>query len=197
VHPDFGANRPSSPERTLPSPFRILYTPNTRTPVVERTLHALAEFAKRAPVEVIVTVVLGRHEARLRPRVERAAPAGSVIHGWTDQMPALFTQSHLLIGKAGGATVQQALASACPMLVDYVVPGQEEGNAQLLCGLGAGAMMPPPAQLAGYLDDLAAHGGELWRKLRQAACDHGDGGAAHAVANLAVELAQRAASSSD
>ena len=39
---------------------------------------------------------------------------------------------HLVISKAGGATVQEAIAARCPMIVNQVIPGQEEGNARLI-----------------------------------------------------------------
>jgi processive 1,2-diacylglycerol beta-glucosyltransferase len=61
------------------------------------------------------------------------------VLGWTNQMPELMMSHHLVISKAGGATVQEAIAARCPMIVNQVIPGQEEGNAELIwrCGLGA------------------------------------------------------------
>ena len=61
--------------------------------------------------------------------------------GWSEELPRLLRSSHLLISKAGGATVQEAFSAGCPMLVNHVIPGQEEGNARYLvetnCGLVA------------------------------------------------------------
>jgi len=61
------------------------------------------------------------------------------VLGWTNQMPELMMSHHLIISKAGGATVQEAIAARIPMIVNQVIPGQEEGNAELIwrCGLGA------------------------------------------------------------
>jgi len=193
VHPAFGAERPAAaPEPRLPDPFRILYTPSTKTPVVTHTFAALSEFARDAPVDVELTVVLGRHETRLREIAESAAPEGTEILGWTDRIPELLGASHLLIGKAGGASVQEALCSACPMLVNYVVPGQEEGNAERLCAAGAGAMMPTPDKLVAYLDDLVADGGARWLAMRSNAFRAGRPDAAATVAGIAIELATKA-----
>ena len=47
-------------------------------------------------------------------------------------MPELMMSHHLVISKAGGATVQEAIAARCPMIVNQVIPGQEEGNAELI-----------------------------------------------------------------
>ena len=56
-----------------------------------------------------LTVTVGRDET-LRARIEQIArDAGREIeiHGWTDRMPELVMSHHILIGKAGGATVQE------------------------------------------------------------------------------------------
>jgi processive 1,2-diacylglycerol beta-glucosyltransferase len=55
-------------------------------------------------------------------------------------MPALMTSHHIFIGKAGGATVQEAIAAQIPFLVSHVVPGQEEGNIALIEQSGIGTL---------------------------------------------------------
>jgi hypothetical protein len=72
---------------------------------------------------------------RLREYGERAR-----IYGWTNQMPRRLMSHHLVIGKAGGAMVQEAIAARCPMIVNQVIPGQEEGNAELIETLDIGAV---------------------------------------------------------
>jgi hypothetical protein len=52
---------------------------------------------------------------------------------------------HVVISKAGGATTQEAIAARCPMIVNQIVPGQEEGNYELLRRTGAGALATTPA----------------------------------------------------
>jgi processive 1,2-diacylglycerol beta-glucosyltransferase len=194
VHPAFGGARPRRPESALPSPFRILYAPSTKTPVMVTTLNALRTSIEQSSTEIELTVVLGRHETRLRPHAENTTPQGTEIIGWTDRMPELLGSHHLVIGKAGGASVQESLAAACPMLINYVVPGQEEGNAEQLCAAGAGAMMPAPDALADYLSDLFANSGERWLQMRTASHSHGEAGATAAagVARLAEALAAEA-----
>ena len=46
-------------------------------------------------------------------------------------MPELMMSNHLVISKAGSAIVQEAIAARCPMIINQVIPGQEEGNAEL------------------------------------------------------------------
>jgi len=40
----------------------------------------------------------------------------------------------------GGATVQETIAARCPMVINHVVSGQEEGNAQLIVETSSGAI---------------------------------------------------------
>ena len=53
---------------------------------------------------------------------------------------ACLHASHLLIGKAGGATVQETIAAGCPMIINHVVSGQEEGNARLIVETNSGVV---------------------------------------------------------
>ena len=46
----------------------------------------------------------------------------------------------LLISKAGGATVQEAIPAGCPMIVNHIIPGQEEGNARYLVETNSGTV---------------------------------------------------------
>jgi processive 1,2-diacylglycerol beta-glucosyltransferase len=104
------------------------------------SLRALDLVRRLLELDVDLTVTVGRNE-KLHHAVQSAAGTRAIeIFGWTDQLPRLFKTSHLLIGKAGGATVQEAVAAACPMIVNHVVSGQEEGNAQLIVQTNSGAV---------------------------------------------------------
>jgi processive 1,2-diacylglycerol beta-glucosyltransferase len=124
--------------RPLPPgpPWRILYLPSASKRTVGKVVRRLT-----ALDGVHLTVVTGRHR-HLHDFLKRAdVPMSSFsLHGWTDRMPELLAESHLFIGKAGGAIVQETLAIARPMIISHVVAGQEEGNVELLADLGAGAL---------------------------------------------------------
>ena len=86
-------------------------------------------------------------DRRLRKSVENirmltACPFNIV--GWSEELPRLLRTSHLLISKAGGAIVQEAMAAACPMIINHVIPGQEEGNARFLVETNCGALALTP-----------------------------------------------------
>ncbi len=101
-----------------------------------------------------LTVVAGR-DTRLHGALRRAV-AGAIdprtgratVMGWTREVPELLNSHHLVISKAGGATVQEAIAAGCPMLFSQVSPGQEEGNARLLLDADAGRLTPTSDDVA-------------------------------------------------
>ena len=157
VPPRFSRDRPVRPDCAPP---RVLYMINAGK---DQAPGIVARLLQVEPLHLTVTV--GKDEV-LRARIEEAAQhAGKPveIHGWTQQMPELLMTHHVLIGKAGGATVQECTAACTPMLMTQVVPGQEEGNAQLLFQNECGALCPTPDALAEKIERLFANGAAEWR----------------------------------
>ena len=91
------------------------------------------------------------------------------LFGWTPEMPRLMAENHLLISKAGGATVQETLAARTPMIITQIVPGQEEGNARLILESRAGALATTPPQIAATVRRAFADGAQEWIAWQQAA----------------------------
>lgn len=151
-------------ERSPPSPPRVLYMINAgrdRAGGIVRRLLAID------PLHLTVTV--GRDEA-LRAEVGQiAAELGRPveIHGWTDRMPELLMNHHILIGKAGGAAVQETIAARTPMLLTQIVPGQEEGNAKLILQNQCGALCESADALGSTLEKIFHNGATRWREWEQ------------------------------
>jgi len=157
VPPRFARDRP---ERAAPTPPRILYMINAGKGQAPKLVERLLRIAG-----IHLTVTVGRDE-KLREKIEAvAARVGQPveIHGWTNQMPELLMTHHILIGKAGGAAVQETIAACTPMLMTSVVPGQEEGNAQLLFQNQCGALCPTPDAMAARIEQLFAANEAEWR----------------------------------
>lgn len=116
-----------------------------------------------------ITVTAGRDDQLVASLQAVAARAGRNVHvyGWTDQIPQLLMENHLLISKAGGATVQEALAAKTPMVISQVVPGQEEGNARLLIEHGCGVLAEGDAAIVQTVADLFADGAARWKQKLQ------------------------------
>jgi processive 1,2-diacylglycerol beta-glucosyltransferase len=108
-------------------------------------------------------------------------------------MPALMGSHHVFIGKAGGATVQEAIAAQIPFLVSHVVPGQEEGNIVLIQQTGIGALASSsPDQVCNILKGALANGATVWRAWRANLAAMQKPSASRAIARFLIERAGRA-----
>jgi len=144
---------------------RVLYIINSGT-------HHAVETATRllAESDWSVTCAVGRDETLFRrlTALARDRPQPATILGWTDQIPRLLMTHHAVVSKAGGATTQEAIAARCPMIVNQIVPGQEEGNYELLRRTGAGALAETPVIVLATLRQAFAARGALWHRWRRA-----------------------------
>lgn len=137
-----------------------------------RVLYMISAGTGRAPeitrrlsqLDIDLTVTVGRTES-LRKVIADAAGAHPVnIVGWTEHLPELLCQNHVVIGKAGGATVQEAVAAGCPMIINHIVSGQEEGNAQLIVSTNSGTIARAPTEVAAQVEQLFSNDARLWRQ---------------------------------
>jgi UDP-N-acetylglucosamine:LPS N-acetylglucosamine transferase len=143
---------------TLPSRPLVLYMINAGTRRAPETVAGLLR------LNIDLTVTVGRDE-KLRRAIERVVGDRKVdIIGWTDQLPSLLGESHLLIGKAGGATVQETIAVGCPMIINHVVSGQEEGNARLIVETGSGVIAHSPAEVVAQVEAAFSGDAKQWRQ---------------------------------
>jgi processive 1,2-diacylglycerol beta-glucosyltransferase len=127
------------------------------------TRRAAEQLQRLLALNVEPTVTVGRDE-RLRRKIASVAAGHSAkILGWTDDLPRLLFENHLLIGKAGGATVQEAIAARCPMIINHIVSGQEEGNAQLIKETGSGTIAYLPSEVTRLVEQALADEARLWR----------------------------------
>lgn len=88
----------------------------------------------------VQTVVVCGHAEDLRRRVEflvRDEPDRFRVLGYSDRMFELMQMADLFIGKPGGLTTAEALASGLPMVIFSPIPGQEERNSDHLLEEGA------------------------------------------------------------
>lgn len=164
VHPHF-TELPKLPATATCDPFRILYFPTSKKPTIRRVMRAVLD----THPSTTITIVLGRNVRKLYGRAKEIKdlyPNRVTIKGWTKKVPELLTSHHIAIGKAGGATVHEALAASCPMLIHHLVPGQEEGNLELLKQIGAGQYVDTPSEIKAALQHLMADSGKEWRTLK-------------------------------
>jgi UDP-N-acetylglucosamine:LPS N-acetylglucosamine transferase len=143
---------------------RILYVINTGKKKAGKVIERLLEIP-----DTQLTLTVGRDPELKASLTERTREhAGRVrIFGWTNQMPQLMLTSHLIIGKAGGAFVQETIAAKCPMIVNQVIAGQEEGNARLITDNDIGAVAERNREVPDLVKDAFAHKARLWQEWRR------------------------------
>lgn len=143
------------------NPFRLLYMINPGGQVSPELIRGLTGIPN-----LRLTITVGKDQ-RLRQKVEGLrADCGSEIEiiGWTDQLPQMMLESHLLLSKAGGATTQEAIAAKCPMIINQVVPGQEEGNARLIAETKSGTLASSPEAIIAGVRRAMADDLRVWNE---------------------------------
>lgn len=170
---------------------RILYLPSTPGRHVAATLEALRPLLLSG---VKLTMPVGKHGSRLYQVLRRfidTMPSGCVeIIGWTKRIPELLRTHDVVICKAGGAILHEVLAARIPAVIDYVVPGQEEGNAEMLTSRGCGIRTHSPAETVGAAASILAHDGAAGRRMRAAMTPISVPDAAIKTAQAALKLAK-------
>jgi processive 1,2-diacylglycerol beta-glucosyltransferase len=164
VNPFFAENQQEAvPAPEAGGPIKILYIINTGKKKSGKAIDRLLEIPR-----VHLTITAGRDaelKEKLVRRTERFGERVRVL-GWTNQMPRLMLSHHLVVTKAGGATVQEAIAGRCPMILNQVIPGQEDGNAQLVKELDAGVVADKNREVAEWIAKAFAGEGRLWKTWR-------------------------------
>lgn len=146
-------------------PFSVLYFTTGRKPQIE----SVGEPVLRCP-GTSITLILGKNFRRLYPAAKKLKdkyPGRVKILGWSKRIPSLLCRHHLVVGKAGGATVHECIAASIPMLIHHLVPGQEEGNLALLRSIGGGDLADTPAKLERKLQGLLENDCREWKRWKR------------------------------
>jgi processive 1,2-diacylglycerol beta-glucosyltransferase len=135
-------------------------------------------------------VVCGRNASARRRlvlaslKLERPGDFDVTIKGFVaqPQMAELLNACDLLVSKPGGLTTTEAMAAGCPFLVadPFLIPGQEEGNAEFLVQAGIGERAATPEEVAGKIVSLSTNP-EVLRSMSQAGLAHAKPQAAKAI----------------
>lgn len=102
-----------------------------------------------------LVVVCGRNE-QLKSKLHKMLPglSGNVkVLGYINNIQDLMATCDLMIGKAGGLTSSEAMASGLPMFIIDPIPGQEERNAEFLEGAGAARLVRGHRDLIQQVDN--------------------------------------------
>lgn len=181
-------------------PVRRAFTASTLSAPTEQTLHILyaCYISRRRSLEQVaamratfpeahITVLAGDFAPLFRRNFAADIAAGRLtVLQQTQEMPRLFATHHVYIGKAGAATVFEGYSARIPLFINYALPGQEQGNLELLEGDNAGRAVRSTADLLAALHRLCGKGQGSWEHYRNAQRAAARSGAAARIAD-AVE----------
>lgn len=140
---------------------RVLYIINAANSAAPQLVRRLAGLP-----EIQLTVTVGR-SAGLKISVEkirRTVTQEFETVDWSDELPRLLRTNHLVISKAGGATVQEAMAAACPLIINHIIPGQEEGNARFIVNANSGIVASTHDAVIAAVQKAFANDAAQWRE---------------------------------
>jgi len=176
---------PAPPPRN--GAWNLLFFPGGPSDRAIKTLELLATLDG-----VSVSVITGRREDTRAALTKARLPRQGALIGWTDKMPELMGSHHIFIGKAGGATVQEAIAAQIPFLVSHIVPGQEEGNIALIQQSAIGALASQsPDHVLHIVKGAMANEAGLWRTWRKNLLHIQKPSASRKIASFLLERAEQ------
>ncbi|NUM25211.1 MAG: glycosyltransferase [Candidatus Buchananbacteria bacterium] len=138
-------------------------------------------------------VVAGR-DKDLKEAIESSdlkTKSNTKVFGFVSNMDELMTVSDVIFSKAGGLTVSECMAKALPMIINKVIPGQEEDNVTYLVDKGAAVRVKDFNEVGGVVSELLADPAKI-ALMRQAAKSIGRPNSAIAVADFVLKkIAQK------
>jgi len=135
-----------------------------------------------APIQV--AVVCGRDENLFRELTHFEWHIPAYIYEYSDQVATLMKASDLLLCKAGGLIVTEALASGLPMMLTEIIPGQETGNAEYVTAYGAADMAESSIAILECMNHLMKDDQALLKKRAANARFLGQPESAYAAADI-------------
>lgn len=114
-----------------------------------------------APVQILI--VCGKDEKMYKSinNVINTVRNPITCFGYVNNIEKLMTAADLIVTKAGGLTVSEALTKGLPLLIYKPIPGQEEENAIYIKQIGSGKICHNFAELESTMDYLLKYSFEL------------------------------------
>ncbi len=161
IAPRFAPFRGTSTE-----PFSILYAAQAPFHQVKDELKSLLAHSSRCRL----TILAGAKYKCLRSWLHTLPEAESrevTLLEHSSEMDRLFREHQLYIGKAGAASVFEAYQSALPLIINFTIPGQEQGNLELIRLDGTGLYAEGGSALCAALDRLLSDDAKQLKAMRE------------------------------
>ncbi|MDR3542125.1 MAG: glycosyltransferase [Desulfosporosinus sp.] len=111
-----------------------------------------------------------------------------VRFNFVNNVDELMTAADIIITKAGGLTVSEALTKHIPMILFKPLPGQEENNARFVEEIGAGRIAFSDGHFVELMNELIANPTEI-KKMSTASIQAFPGHSAEKAAQVILETA--------
>ena len=116
----------------------------------EQVVAALMDLEHDWPGRMQLLVICGENDAAVRALKQRAEHAAMpvTILGFIENMAEAMAAAEVIVTKAGGMTLAEALAQGRPLVLYHAIPGQERFNARYVVRRGAAVMAHRPREVA-------------------------------------------------
>ena len=150
-------------------------------------VESLVQILQKVQQPIQVIVICGRNK-KLENRLKDISVTNHPMEviGFTQKMDDWMAASDLLVGKAGGLTSSEALASGLVLIIVNPIPGQEERNSDHFLEEGVGIRCNNLPALAYKIDALLSDKGRFFR-MQQAVKRFGRPHAASEIASIVQE----------
>ena len=116
----------------------------------EAVVKALSGLEEIWPNRLQLLVICGE-SARVAARLSAFAEQARMpirVFGFINNMPEAMAASDVVVSKAGGLTVSEALGCGLPLIIYHAIPGQERLNVRYLAAHQAAVVARSPAKAA-------------------------------------------------
>lgn len=123
-----------------PDNFTVLFLPTSQN---HRKNQQILKEINEKEKNINLIVICGRDN---NIKFKQITPTESLkIIGWTNQMPEFIKSADIILTKAGGATVMECIAAGKPVIITSAIPGQEQGNVELIKRYKLGLIADSPS----------------------------------------------------
>ncbi len=174
-----------------PDKITVLAVGSRRVDRLVDSLNILNHFG--LPLQL--AVVAGKDKKLYRDLEEMDWHVPVKIYEYVNNVPMMMKAADIIVSKAGGLVVTEALACGRPLLLIDAIPGQETGNADYVVQNGAGDLARTSMEVLEAVAHLLMNDGELLRQRAEHAQELGRPNAAYDVAQALWSAAEHAPTS--